>query len=234
MGVLDRFERRIETLVEGAFAKAFRAHVQPVEIAKALERELDDRAAIVGAGRTLVPNAFRVELSATDAERLGSFGDVLGKELATSATEYAGEQRYRFMGPVTVQFDTADELDTGMFRVRSDVVPGAPADGVDDHSEPPAHLEDAGAGTHYALAAPVVVIGRAADVDLQVDDNAVSRRHAELRRVDGDCYEITDLGSTNGTFVNGAQIARHRLTDGDRVELGGVVLIYRTAASERA
>ena len=231
MGVLDRFERRIETLVEGAFAKAFRAHVQPVEIAKALERELDDRAAIVGQGRTLVPNAFRVELSETDAERLGSFSSVLGEELVTSAKEYAGEQHYRFMGPVTVEFDTVDELDTGMFRVRSDVVPGAVFEDPAADADSAPRLENPSDGTSFALTAPLVVLGRGADADVRVEDAGVSRKHAELRRVDDGCHEITDLGSTNGTFVNGAQIARHRLEDGDRVELGGVVLIYRTAAS---
>lgn len=230
MGVLDRFERRIETLVEGAFAKAFRAHVQPVEIAKALERELDDRAAIVGQGRTLVPNAFRVELSSTDAERLGSFSSLLGEELATSAKEYASEQRYRFMGPVSVDFDTVDELDTGMFRVRSDVVPGAVFEAPVEDAPTAPRLEDPAAGTTFALTVPVVVLGRGAEADVRVEDSGVSRKHAELRRVDGDSHDITDLGSTNGTFVNGAQIARHRLVEGDRVELGGVVLIYRTAA----
>jgi sulfur carrier protein ThiS len=230
MGVLDRFERRIETLVEGAFAKAFRAHVQPVEIAKALERELDDRAAIVGQGRTLVPNSFRVELAATDAERLGSFSSLLADELATSAKEYAGEQRYRFVGPITVDFDTVDELDTGMFRVRSDVVPGAVFEPPADDSATAPRLEDEAAGTSFALTTPVVVIGRGAEADVRVEDAGVSRKHAELRQVDGHAHEITDLGSTNGTFVNGAQIARHRLEDGDRVELGGIVLVYRLAA----
>lgn len=230
MGVLDRFERRIETLVEGAFAKAFRAHVQPVEIAKALERELDDRAAIVGQGRTLVPNAFRVELATSDAERLGSFSSVLAEELATSAKEYAGEQGYRFVGPVGVEFNTVDELDTGMFRVRSEVVPGAVFATADAAPTAP-RLEDPEAGTTFALTQPVVVLGRGADADVRVEDSGVSRKHAELRRVDEDAHEITDLDSTNGTFVNGARIARQRLVDGDRVELGGVALVYRTAAS---
>lgn len=234
MGVLDRFERRIETLVEGAFAKAFRAHVQPVEIAKALERELDDRAAIVGQDRTLVPNAFRVELSSADAERLGSFSSVLGDELATSAKEYAAERRYRFVGPVTVEFDTVDELDTGMFRVRSDVAPGAVLETPAEKSAAAPRLEDEAAGTSFTLTAPLVVLGRGAEADLRVEDAGVSRKHAELRQVNDNGHEVTDLGSTNGTFVNGSQIARHRLEDGDRLELGGVVLVYRVAAGTRA
>ena len=226
MGVLDRFERRIETLVEGAFATAFRAHVQPVEIAKAIERELDDRAAIVASSRTLVPNSFVVELSAEDAERLGAFGEVLGPELATSAKEHATEQRYSFVGPVSVTFATADELDTGVFRVRSDVVPGPEAPAARD---PAAWLENTATTERLPLDEPVVVLGRGAEATFRIDDPGVSRKHAEIRAVAEGEHVVTDLGSTNGTFVNGSRIARQRLAPGDRVELGGAVLVYRTA-----
>jgi hypothetical protein len=228
VGVLDRFERRVETLVEGAFAKAFRAHVQPVEIARALERELDDRAAIVGQARTLVPNHFVVELSEEDAERLGAFGEVLAPELATSAREHAAEQHYSFVGPIEVEFTAADDLDTGVFRVRSEVVKGElPA----DSTLAGARLEDASSGNSFPLTAPLVVLGRGAEADLRIEDSGVSRRHAEIRSVGGAEHELTDLGSTNGTFINGNRVARQRLADGDRIELGGVTLTYRTAAA---
>jgi len=228
---LDRFERRIETLVEGAFAKAFRAHVQPVEIAKALERALDDRAAIVGPGRTLVPNQFVVELSPEDAERLGGFSSVLGGELTTSIKEHATERGYSFGGPVAVEFETVDELDTGIFRVRAEVSAGATFAPAAPDAKAAARLEDSAAGTSFALTAAVVVLGRGAEADVRVEDPGISRKHAEVRCVDGHEHEVTDLGSTNGTFVNGSRIARHRLTDGDRLELGAVCLVYRTAAS---
>ncbi|MDX6223908.1 MAG: hypothetical protein QOE64_284 [Frankiales bacterium] len=228
MGVLDRFERRIETLVEGAFAKAFRAHVQPVEIAKAMERELDDRAAIVAQGRTLVPNRFVVELSAEDAERLGAFSEVLAGELATTVREHAAEQRYSFVGPISVDFTTEADLDTGLFRILSDVAPGEGQAPAEAGSGP--RLEDAATNEAFALTAPVVVLGRGAEADIRVDDPGVSRAHAELRRIGDGEHEVTDLGSTNGTFVNGHRVARQRLSDGDRLELGGAVLLYRTAA----
>lgn len=234
MGVLDRFERRIETLVEGAFAKAFRAHVQPVEIARAIERELDDKAMIVGQAKTLVPNCFTVELAADDAERLGSADEVLAAELVTSTREHAAQHGFSFAGPVEVSFTTADDLDTGIFRVRSETKRGP----IDELASGPAsttsaRLEDPQTQSTYALSAPVVVLGRGADVDIRIEDAGVSRTHAQIRRI-GEAeqpgHELTDLGSTNGTFVNGHRIARHHLTDGDRIELGGVTLIYRTAA----
>ena len=99
MGVLQRFEHRLEGMVEGAFARAFKSELQPVEIASAVQREMDDRAAIVAQGRTLVPNDFVVELADTDFQRLDVYADSLGIELATLAREHAREQGYSFVGP---------------------------------------------------------------------------------------------------------------------------------------
>src|ERR1051326_1182262 len=100
VGVLQRFEHRLEGMVEGAFARAFKSELQPVEIASAVQREMDDRAAIVAQGRTLVPNDFVVELAETDHERLEVYADSLGIELSTLAREHAKEQGYSFVGPV--------------------------------------------------------------------------------------------------------------------------------------
>jgi len=124
VGVLQRFERRIEGLVNGAFAKAFKSEVQPVEIASALQRECDDRAAIVSQGRTMVPNDFTVELGGHDHERLATYAGPLGAELAELVREYGAEQRYMFVGPVEVKFARAADLDTGMFRIQSQALAG--------------------------------------------------------------------------------------------------------------
>ncbi len=118
MGVLQRFEQRLEGMVEGAFARAFKSDLQPVEIASAVQREMDDRAAIVAQGRTLVPNDFVVELADTDHERLEVYADSLGVELANLAREYAKEQGYSFVGPVRMRFEGVNDLATGMFRIR--------------------------------------------------------------------------------------------------------------------
>src|SRR3954463_7268891 len=106
-------------MVEGAFARAFKSDLQPVEVASAVQREMDERAAIVAQGRTLVPNDFVVELSTTDSERLEVYADSLSQELANLAREYAKEQGYSFVGPVRVRFENAVDLATGMFRIRS-------------------------------------------------------------------------------------------------------------------
>jgi hypothetical protein len=233
MGVLQRFERRIEEMVNRPFARAFKAEVQPVEIASALQRECDDRAAIVARGRTMVPNAFVVALGERDHERLSVYAEALAAELAAMVREYAEEQRYAFIGPVTIDFERDEELPTGRFQVRSSAVAGATA------NESATSVPAAGAGsavpwlevgsTTYALVRPVTRIGRGADSDLRIDDPGISRNHAELRRSGGD-VTIADLGSTNGVLVDGRRVDEERLRDGAEVRLGSTTLTFHEGA----
>ena len=129
MGVLQRFERRLGGLVEGAFAKVFKGDVQPVEIASALQRETDDRKTVVGQGKVLVPNEFVVELGDHDYKRLQPYEEPLGNELAAMVKEHAAEQGYSFVGAVTVTLELMADVDTGTFRIRSGVSAGDVADG---------------------------------------------------------------------------------------------------------
>jgi hypothetical protein len=273
VGVLQRFERRLEGLVSGAFAKAFKADVQPVEIASALQRELDDRAAIVSKGSTLVPNHFVVELSRHDFDRLSVYAKTLSEELAEVVREHSTEQRYQLRGDVVVAFEEADDLDIGVHRIRSSVVasvkavpqpqappapapvrapagpgPGpavpvaasmaapaarpqashaaAPTEKVAVERAPLPYLEVN--GTKHPLTRPVTVLGRGTQVDLRVDDAGVSRRHAEIQL--GDSPMLVDLGSTNGTTLDGAPIGRVELVDGSRIGMGDTVLVFRIPA----
>ncbi|WP_165990079.1 DUF3662 domain-containing protein, partial [Streptomyces sp. YIM 98790] len=122
MGVLKRFEQRLEGLVNGTFAKVFKSEVQPVEIAGALQRECDNNATIWNRERTVVPNDFIVELSAGDYDRLAPYADQLGDELAGMVRDYAKQQRYTFMGQIKVHLEKSPGLDTGLYRVRSRTV----------------------------------------------------------------------------------------------------------------
>ncbi|MEU9333219.1 DUF3662 and FHA domain-containing protein [Streptomyces sp. NPDC048290] len=119
MGVMKKFEQRLEGLVNGTFAKVFKSEVQPVEIAGALQRECDNNATIWNRDRTVVPNDFIVELSAPDFERLSPYSGQLGDELAGMVRDYAKQQRYTFLGPIKVNLEKAEDLDTGLYRVRS-------------------------------------------------------------------------------------------------------------------
>jgi hypothetical protein len=225
VGVLQRFERRLEGLVQGAFAKAFGGWVEPVEVAAALTREAEDRKTIVAAGRVLVPNAYVVELGPADADRLRDYDEPLRQELAAMVQESAQEHGWSFVGPVEVAFHETPELETGAFRVRSSVVAsagGAPAAGPQSGG-PRVEVT----GTVRPLTG-TMVIGRGAEADLQLADTGVSRRHAELRVV-GSEVEVRDLGSTNGTWVNGRRVDSAPLRDGDRVTVGTTELVVRTA-----
>ncbi|WP_338495162.1 DUF3662 and FHA domain-containing protein [Streptomyces sp. SJL17-4] len=133
MGVMKRFEQRLEGLVNGTFAKVFKSEVQPVEIAGALQRECDNNAQIWNRERTVVPNDFIVELSAPDYERLSPYSGQLGDELAGLVRDYAKQQRYTFMGPIKVHLEKAEDLDTGLYRVRSRTLASSTS-----QSQPPA------------------------------------------------------------------------------------------------
>jgi hypothetical protein len=223
VGVLDRFERRLDRLVSGAFARAFKAEVQPVEIASALQRECDDKAAIVARGRTMVPNDFRVELGPSDYDRLATYAAPLSVELADMVREHAGEQGYALVGPVEVHLERADDLETGVFRVVSDAVPGElPPEPLLPH----VRLEVG--GRQIPLTADQTVLGRGSDAQVQLDDVGVSRRHALIRLTP--VPTVVDLGSTNGTVVDGAQVAEAELQDGSTLVLGSTTLTFRYGA----
>lgn len=223
MGLLDNFEKKLDRLVNGAFAKAFKSEVQPVEIAAGLQRELDDRATVVSRSRTVVPNVFVVELSTTDYARLANFEATVNQELATLVREYAQQQRYSFVGAAEVTLADNPALGTGVFRIRSEVRPGpdtAPPLPVDASGQP--HLEVE--GLTYPLLA-VTRLGRGTDVDIRIDDPGVSRHHAEITL--GTDVTIRDLGSTNGTLVDGRMIGSVVLHHGARIQLGTTTLTYR-------
>jgi hypothetical protein len=235
VGVLQRFERRLEGLVEGAFARVFKGFVQPVEVAAALQREAAHRKAIVGQGRVLVPNSYVVELSPADSERLLEYDAPLRAELASMVEEHAAEQGWSFVGPVEVQLRQVDEVDTGVFRVRSTVVAAAQAPQAvrADFGGGRARLVLPGSGGSpervVPLDRPVTLLGRGTDADVRLADTGVSRRHAEIA-VQGGTVTLSDLGSTNGTLVNGRRVDRAVLTDGDRLELGASALVFRQGA----
>jgi hypothetical protein len=237
MGVLQRFEDRLEQFVSGAFARAFRSAVQPVEVAAALQREIDNSAQILSRNRRLVPNNFHVELSAADHERLSPYGSTLADELTGMLREHAREQSYVFTGPVQITFDRSNDLGTGRFRVRSAALAKVTSsDGrqVTDTAVRRASVILEVNGMKHPLDPPGIVIGRGTEADLQINDPGVSRRHAEIRVSPGEhtpTVSIVDLGSTNGMLVNGQRVAQATLADGATVKVGNTTLTIRFVAS---
>ncbi len=232
MGVLQRFERRLEGLVEGAFAKVFGGVVQPVEVAGALQREAAEHKQVMGPGRILVPNRYVVEIGPTDLERFAEWDEQLRTELAGMVTEHAAEQGWAFVGDVEVAFVQVDDFATGVFKVRSSVVgtietPAEPESGSGRPRLVLPRTSDNPERT-VSLTGESTVLGRGAEADLRLPDTGVSRRHAELR-VDGDRVLLTDLGSTNGTSLNGRRITGDAvLCDGDRIDLGASTVQFRS------
>ncbi|MEV6163587.1 DUF3662 and FHA domain-containing protein [Streptomyces sp. NPDC052052] len=141
MGVMKRFEQRLEGLVNGTFAKVFKSEVQPVEIAGALQRECDNNATIWNRERTVVPNDFIVELSTPDYERLSPYSGQLGDELSGLVRDYAKQQRYTFMGPIKVHLEKADDLDTGLYRVRSRTLASSSSQHQGQQGQPGQHSQ---------------------------------------------------------------------------------------------
>lgn len=308
MGVLNRFEKGIERVVNGAFAKAFRSQVEPVELAGAVRREADDRAAVVSRGRTLTANSYVVELAQGDYDRLEPIADELRADLRQVIGDHAVEQGYSFVGPVRVDFEVASDLDTGLYRVRATtrrpdgspaaqpqnrggydppsranpVVPEAYAQAQRSQPVPASAAAGAGAavgatslgrprgsaaaapspaapspatqqpaahhhvvdrraalaaapsvvieGTAYRLSSGTTVFGRSAQAaDIVIDDPGMSRRHFEITVSDAGAV-ASDLGSTNGTLVDGRRITSLRLTEGTVLTAGDTSVAYTEAA----
>jgi hypothetical protein len=235
VSALQRFENRLEQLISGVFARTFRSAVQPVEIASALNREVDNSAQILSRDRRLVPNNFHVELSEADHQRLEGLGPQLPRELTQMLREHAEEQSYVFTGPVSITLEPSEDLTTGRFRVRSKAIAssslagGDPTDTAVRRATATLELN----GEQLPLAPPGIVIGRGNDADLRIDDPGVSRKHIEIRVEEPDEADaepritVHDLGSTNGMSVNGKRVERATLSSGATIRIGNTTMTLR-------
>ena len=168
----------------------------------------------------IAPNQFTITLAATDEQRFSSFIDALVRELCDAAREYARDEKYVFLGPVTVKLQPDSGLGAGQFTVDAEVVEAAGGGPVGSVS-----LDD---GRRVVMGDQPVAIGRMPECDIVLADPNVSRRHAEIRRSGSD-FVVVDLGSTNGTKVNGAVIRERRLSDGDEITVGNTRLRFQAS-----
>ncbi len=232
MGILSDFEDRIGGAIEGMFAGAFRSPVQPVELARALARAADDGRSL-GVATVYIPTSYTVALSAEDSDKLGRFRTTLAGELATYLTDHAREHGYHLHERPQVDFVVHDDLKLGRFRVSASLAEEPEQDPVRAAGRKPGAPPTPGIATvtvsdlghDVALAGEEVVVGRLAECQIHIADANVSRRHAAFIRLD-DGWAITDLGSTNGTRVNGRNVERARLRNGDVIEIGLARLVY--------
>ena len=250
MGILKNIEKRMESLVEGVFGRAFRRQIHPVEIAKALTKQMDE-GRMVSISRTYAPNDFTVHLSEEDVESISAYQDALKDELIQYASTHAENKDYHLMTPPQVRFETEDSLRFGEFGITAKLTGG---DGPREKGAPQDtsgqtrifRTEETGAqGTsaispeeaqRHGLAREVVeivtkegsfplegrgpwTVGRSQENDIVIPDPNVSRKHARLSRADNG-YVVEDLGSTNGTLLDGAPIDRERIESGDELTFG--------------
>jgi len=216
MGLLDNFERRLERAVNGAFAKTFRSGVQPLEIAGALRHELDAKAAVVSRDRILVPNDFVVRLAPADFERMSDMGAVLPDELTDLVQKHATAQNYAFAGPVAVRLLNDTDLTVGMLLVQS-----ANVREEDVTWTPVVEVE----GRRHVLGRSTV-IGRGTDADITITDTGTSRKHVQILW-DGTRAQVTDLGSTNGSTLDGVPFQKVALPPDSTIQIGRTRIVFR-------
>ena len=261
MPVLRTIEAKIEGLFEGIFGRAFRTHVQPIELARKLVKEMDDHRS-VSVSRVYVPNEYTIYLSPQDRRQFAGYEGSLVGELQEYLAEHARRERYALLSPPRVLVTTDSDLAVGEFGIATRLVAAEaqeeppPADlpieepaqtmvyrtpapkPVPSPEPPPAPEPEVVSltmnGRAHAVTSPRIAIGRSRDCDLRIADLNASRRHAELRKDEGE-YWIVDLGSMNGTLVNGQRVERERLSDGDRITLGSTEIVFgrKSAIRER-
>jgi len=217
---LKGFERRLERLVEGVFARAARSGLAPVELGRRLAREMDDQRTVSVRGETVVPNHFVFSLSPDDHRQFTGMEDALARELVEAARTHATDEGYGFMGPVEVGFVEDVGRSTGSFglQARFKEAQGGGRGGA----------LVLGDGRRVILGDAIVRIGRSPDSDIVLSDPNVSRQHAEIRP-EGGGYVLCDLGSTNGTRVNGSVVTQRRLDDGDEIGVGAARLRFESS-----
>jgi Protein of unknown function (DUF3662)/Inner membrane component of T3SS, cytoplasmic domain len=250
MSVLRNLEAKLGGLVEGAFGRAFKTSVQPVELAHKLAKEMEDNQ-MVSVSRVYVPNHYRVFLSPKDREQFASYEPALRKELSDYLLEHGRQERFALTSRPQVEFHTDERLALGEFGIQAQLLGGpeeeeaggdevAPSAGDFGHTmvyspdREPQRLEPeigrrqallVSEGRRNVLSGERVLVGRSRECDVVVSDPNVSRRHIELRRGERG-WAAVDLGSTNGMKVNGRRVGHAELNPGDRITVGVTDLTF--------
>jgi hypothetical protein len=223
--MLARLERAFERIVEGSIAGIFRLRVQPAEIGRRLERAmLDGR--VTSVGTSLAPNIYDVRLHPDDASSFAGWEDALCREMETWLAELAFARGLTTVGALQVRL--VQDSNVGRRSVRAE---GHFAGGVSSprklsrparQAPQPLRLLPITSGVpDILLVSSPVSVGRADDNDLVLPDPEVSRHHARLEP-DGQGWRAVDLGSTNGTWVNGVRLNATIIAVGDEVAFGDV------------
>jgi hypothetical protein len=246
MSVLRSLESKIAGLVEGTFSRVFRSEVRPVEIARKLAREMEDHKSH-SVSRTYVPNEYRVYLSPRDREQFADFEPALADELAGYLLEHARREHFAMLSRPVIEFETDERLGLGEFGIQTRVVTPEPE--PDEEPEKDGHTVVYGSaaaaaalaereprhpdrallllgGKRLLVSPRGAILGRSRECDIVLDDENVSRQHAEIHRA-AEGWVLEDLGSTNGSVLNGHRLDRPSLLEaGDEIELGTSLITF--------
>ncbi len=233
MGWLHEIERKLENVVNGVFARAFRGQVEPIEIATRLTKELDAQAKLLNRDKRLVPNNFTVYLSTQDYDGLAPMARAINDDIVPELRRHAGERHYVFNGPIRIDYECDEALAVGRFSVASEAVATVAESGGAASTtairRAPLVLEVN--GVRHPLLPPGFTIGRGSEADLRINDPGISRQHARIVVSDADggvAVRIEDLGSTNGVIVNGQRVTNMTLDDGSRIEIGSTRMLVHS------
>jgi hypothetical protein len=221
LGFLENFEKGLERIVTGAFSKTFKSELQPIEIASAIKAEMDSKASIVSRDRILAPNTYLVRLSAADFQRMRALGANLVAELTSLTQSHAQKQGFQFGAALDIKLIEDGSLNLGQ------IVVGSATEEIAVSWGPQLELN----GKLYSLTSGRTSVGRDASADIQIDDSGLSRKHFEILW-DGSKAGIRDLGSTNGTKVDGRAISEGPLQSESQISAGRSVFTFRIVASK--
>jgi hypothetical protein len=218
---LQSFEHGVERMVDGVFTRSRKSSIRPIELGRRLVREMDDHRSVDVKGRRIVPNKFEFHMSPRDHAGFADIESALITELCEAAREHAREEGYHFMGPVTVSLLVDNDTKPGRFDVDAFMRESGGGAG--------AGCLVMSSGERLPLGSQVITIGRLPACSITINDSNVSRQHAEIR-AKGSTFILVDLGSTNGTKVNGSRITgEHPLADGDTLSLGGTQIRFEAS-----
>jgi len=209
--VLRRFERRLEHLVEGTFARVFKSGLNPIEIGRRIVREIDANQTVAVDGSLAVPNHYWVYVSPADYKRFSEVETPLTNELIEAARTHISDEQYRVLGPVSVALVEAPSYPEGTLQVQAQW-----REGATNPTRADLIMET---GERFDIGDQGFTIGRLPNCSLILNDENVSRNHAVIQRAPGG-WRLTDLGSTNGTSVNGTKVTEIQLQSGDQIVFG--------------
>jgi hypothetical protein len=213
--VFEKFEKIVEKTLNKPFSK--KDTVQPIELLSALKNEMDTNSILLSEDRAVAPNIYTLQVNSPDYQKFQDWGiDALSSELINGLTEHAASQNYTLLGAIVVRFDEFPDYEKGDFSIETETVKGKTAPATAKSStQPQLNI----GGQKYVLTSPNTTIGRGEDCDIVISDKNVSRHHLEIA-ITPDGTIVSDLNSTNGTYVEGNRINKAYLLDGNLITIG--------------